>query len=53
VESEWIGVFSEWLFHLLKNHSESVQTPHKFTWTLGLCSDKSKSKSKHFLVDSD
>jgi hypothetical protein len=29
--------------------AESIQTPHKFTRTLGLCSDK----SEHFLVDSD
>jgi hypothetical protein len=30
----------------LRVHAESVQTPHKFTWTLRLCSDK----SEHLLV---
>jgi hypothetical protein len=37
VESEWIGVFSEWLFYPLKNHLESVQSLYRLcTNLLGL-----------------
>jgi hypothetical protein len=34
---------------LLGVRAESIQTPHKFAQTLGLCSDK----SEHLLVYSD